>query len=51
MRLYPRWWRERYGEEFDDLVTAASRDRRGPWLAWDIGRGALDAHLHGRPAA
>lgn len=49
VRLYPRWWRERYGEEFADLVAAVSGDRRGLWLALDIGRGALDAHLHRRP--
>lgn len=48
MRLYPRWWRERYGEEFDELVADMSGERRGLWLVLDIGRGAVDAHLHGR---
>jgi lysylphosphatidylglycerol synthetase-like protein (DUF2156 family) len=47
LRLYPSWWSERHGEEFDELVAASAR--RGLWLAVDIGRGALDAHLHGRP--
>jgi hypothetical protein len=54
IRLYPRAWRARYGDEFtqlvDDLAGAApdgrpTVDRR---LALDIGRGALDAHWRGR---
>ncbi|MGH3621382.1 MAG: hypothetical protein ACRDQ5_06270 [Sciscionella sp.] len=48
MRLYPRWWRERYGEEFAELVADLSGGHRRLWLLLDIGRGALDAHLHGR---
>lgn len=48
LRLYPRWWRERYGEEFTELVADLCSDRRGLWLVIDICRGALDAHLHGR---
>lgn len=46
IRLYPRRWRERYGEEFAALLA----DRSGPRATWDIARGALDAHLHGRYA-
>jgi hypothetical protein len=41
--LYPRAWRERYGEELADLLGSDSiglRDRL------DLVRGALDAHLH-----
>lgn len=49
LSLYPRWWRERYGEEFAELVATVSSERGGWWLALDVGRGAVDAHLHGRP--
>jgi hypothetical protein len=41
--LYPRWWRDRYGDEMRALLELAppnSRDR------WDLVRGALDAWLH-----
>jgi hypothetical protein len=41
--LYPRAWRERYGEELADLLGSGSfglRDRV------DLVRGAVDAHLH-----
>ena len=41
--LYPRAWRERYGEELADVLAAGGlglRDRI------DLLRGALDAHLH-----
>jgi hypothetical protein len=48
LRLYPRRWRERYGEEFAALLVDAHRG--GPRAMWDIARGALDAHLHGRYA-
>ena len=43
LRLYPRAWRERYGDEFRALL-----DERPPSLAdrLDIVRGALDAHRH-----
>ena len=43
LRLYPRSWRERYGEEFEDLLA-----QRPPSVRHrlDIARGALDAHLH-----
>ncbi len=49
VRLYPRDWRERYGDEFAELVTALAGERyRHGRLALDIGRGALDAHLYRR---
>ena len=43
LRLYPRPWRERYGEEFEALLAD-----RPPTLRHqlDIVRGALDARLH-----
>ena len=51
IRLYPRAWRERYGEELSLLLE----DRPpGPFDALDLLLGALDAHLHavgGRGAA
>lgn len=49
VRLYPRWWRERHGEEFTDLVAALAAERGRLPLAADVVRGALDAHLSGRP--
>jgi hypothetical protein len=47
IRLYPRDWRDRYGDELDALVTDLEADRPG-WrgrlpLALDIVRGALEA--------
>jgi hypothetical protein len=50
IKLYPRGWRDRYGEEFAALLTDASASRRRLSLAWDITRGAIDAHLRGRYA-
>jgi hypothetical protein len=42
MALYPRTWRERYGEEFIELVG----DRRLRFFDWiDIISGAIDARL------
>ena len=43
LSLYPRSWRERYGEEFAELLAA-----RPPTLGdrIDIVRGAVDARLH-----
>jgi len=46
--LYPRWWRERYGAEFTELVADMSASGHHLWLVMDITRGALDAHLRGR---
>jgi uncharacterized protein involved in exopolysaccharide biosynthesis len=37
-RLYPRWWRERYGEEFEALIEDARPGLRG---TMDVTRGAL----------
>jgi uncharacterized membrane protein YozB (DUF420 family) len=48
IRLYPRAWRDRYGEEFAALVNEVSGGRRRLRLTLDIARGALDAHLRGR---
>jgi hypothetical protein len=41
LRLYPARWRRRYGDEFEELLAA---ERGGPWRAFDIVTGALDAH-------
>ena len=43
LRLYPRPWRERYGEEFEELLAQRPPSARH---RLDIVRGALDAHLH-----
>jgi hypothetical protein len=43
LRLYPRRWRERYGDELDELLEEAGVDLA---TIWDLFRGALDAHLH-----
>ena len=48
IRLYPRWWRERYGTEFGQLVADLSGGRFGWRLAVDVLRGAADAHIQGR---
>jgi hypothetical protein len=45
LRLYPRWWRERYGEEFGALIDDLSGTGPTPWLVADIVRGAVDARL------
>ncbi len=42
IQLYPRAWRERYGEEFDALLEECLHS---PLDALDIFLGALDAHL------
>jgi len=43
VRLYPRWWRRRYGVEMRALLDAGPL-RTGDWL--DLARGALDAWVH-----
>ena len=43
LRLYPRRWRERYGDEFG-AVLASQRASAG--LVLDVLAGAVDAHLH-----
>jgi hypothetical protein len=48
LRLYPKAWRERYGEELADLLA---RERLTPRLALDLLTGALDAQLHPQLAA
>jgi hypothetical protein len=49
VRLYPRWWRERYGGELDALLAEHPPSFRD---YADLLRGALDAHLQtaSRPA-
>jgi hypothetical protein len=44
LRLYPREWRERYGEELSGQLEAEGPLRIG--VVADLVRGALDAHLH-----
>ena len=44
--FYPRAWRERYGDELEDVLE---RDPPGARARIDLVRGAVDAHLH--PAA
>jgi hypothetical protein len=46
VRLYPAWWRKRYGEEFLALLEQQTPT---PRIALDILRGALDARLHPWP--
>src|ERR1041384_4465030 len=41
-RDYPRAWRERYGDEFAELL---SQERIRLGLVIDVVRGALDAHV------
>jgi hypothetical protein len=48
VRLYPRAWRDRYGDELTNLVTDLAREQDRLRLALDLGRGALDAHLNRR---
>jgi hypothetical protein len=51
VRLYPRRWRERYRDEYDELITSMSAGlgRYGrARLALDVVRGAFDAHLQRR---
>jgi hypothetical protein len=42
LRLYPRRWRERYGDEFELVLRAWTPGSRA---ALDVVRGALDAHV------
>lgn len=44
LRLYPRAWRERYGEELSAHLGAQGPLRMS--VVADLVRGALDAHLH-----
>ena len=48
LRCYPAAWRQRYGDEFEAILT----DRPlGPFDVLDVLLGAIDAHLHLRGAA
>jgi hypothetical protein len=49
LRLYPRWWRDRYGDEFAALLDDL---RDHPLSTLDILKGAMDVRLlarHGNP--
>jgi hypothetical protein len=48
LRLYPRGWRDRYGEELMELIDALRAEQSRVRMAWDIGRGAFEAHVTGR---
>ena len=43
LRLYPGWWRRRYGDEVGEILESAPRR---PGDRADLLRGALDAWLH-----
>lgn len=45
LRMYPRAWRERYGDEFLELLSS---ERHTPRLVLDVLAGALDARLNAR---
>lgn len=44
LRLYPRAWRDRYG---DEVISVLAAHHVTYWTAIDLVLGALDAHLHG----
>jgi hypothetical protein len=46
LRLYPGWWRDRYGDEMTSLLELRPPDVRA---RIDLVRGAFDAHLRGGP--
>jgi hypothetical protein len=48
LRMYPRAWRERYGEEFLELLSG---ERPTPRLVLDVLAGALDARFNARLGA
>jgi len=43
LRLYPAWWRTRYGDEFGALLESRNL---GPFDVADVILAAIDAHLH-----
>jgi hypothetical protein len=43
IRLYPKAWRERYGDEFSEVLLG---QRASVGMIVDVVGGALDAHLH-----
>jgi hypothetical protein len=45
LRVYPRWWRDRYEDEVAALMEARPPGMRA---RFDLLRGAFDAHLQGR---
>src|SRR5690349_18598743 len=44
LHLYPRAWRDRYG---DEVASVLAEHRVTYWTALDLVLGAFDAHLHG----
>jgi hypothetical protein len=48
LRLYPAWWRRRYGEEVEAVLEELEPT---PRLAIDLVRGAVDAWIHPRRGA
>src|SRR3954470_7519720 len=46
IRLYPRRWRDRYGEEYEALLDSIAPSLR---LAADVVRGAFSAHRRAYP--
>jgi hypothetical protein len=47
LRLYPRRWRRRYGDEFSALLDDLAGTRHQWRMALDVIRGAFDARLEG----
>lgn len=47
VRLYPRWWRDRYGDEMSAMLETT---RASPAIVAGLVRGALDARLLGDDA-
>ncbi|HEV2973754.1 MAG TPA: hypothetical protein VGX69_02015 [Solirubrobacteraceae bacterium] len=46
LRFYPRWWRERYGEELEALLLQSGGGNRISWSARaDVARAGLDERL------
>ncbi len=46
LRFYPRWWRERYGEELEALLVQSSGGNRIRWRTRvDVARAGLDERL------
>ena len=43
LKLYPRTWRERYGEEIQEFISKEPRSAR---LWWDLFVGAIDARAN-----
>jgi hypothetical protein len=45
VRLYPRRWRERYGDELEQLLHDLGRSGRRAGVGLDLIGGAMDAHV------